>query len=203
MPGGIPGLSTGNTIINENDLEELARARWGLVGGVAPISPTALFSTYGVNPTIPRLTANVGQRSPVHHRRHHTVPSVPDSWNSVDLLRRATANNVLNFQNHARDMLNNNINLEEGVGVRDGLLYRTLSPNGSIYPDSIHKSTSKGEVSPDITPSHLQIAYSCNMTTNKCIPDIISEIKRSLDQQFSNILYQHSEQTFALQQGGC
>ena len=202
LPLGLPGLPIANPMVNGNDLEELARVHWGLGAGVAPVSSSALLSTFGANPVTSRLASHVGQRSPVHHRRHHTVPSVPEAWNSVELLRRATANNVLNFQNHARDMLNNNVNLEEGVGGRDGILYRTLSPNGTIYADSILKSTSKGEVSPELNPGHLQIAYSCNMTTSKCIPDIISEIKRSLDQQFSNTMYQQSEQAFALQQGG-
>ncbi|XP_078381024.1 serine/threonine-protein kinase SIK3-like isoform X2 [Oculina patagonica] len=114
IPANIPGVMMGNAMINENDLEELARARW-LGGGTLPISPVALLGTFGTNPAAALLAGNVGQRSPVHHRRHHTVPSAQDAWNSMDLLRRATANNVLS-QNHARDMLNNNINLEEGLG---------------------------------------------------------------------------------------
>jgi len=180
----------GNAIINENDLEELARARWGLGAGTLPLSPATLLGTFGTNPAAGLRTGSVGQRSPVHHRRHHTVPSAQDAWNSMDLLRRATANNVLS-QNHARDMLNNNINLEGGIGVRDGLLHRTLSPNGTIHQDSLLKSPNKGDV-----------AFSVNMTSNKCVSDIISEIRRSLDQRSAKIAYEQSDQTFTLQQGG-
>lgn len=39
------------------------------------------------------------------------------------------------------------------------------------------------------------------MTSSKCIPDIISEIRRSLDQRSAKIAYEQSEQTFTLQQG--
>ena len=201
IPANIPGVMMGNAMINENDLEELARARWGLSGGTLPLSPVALLGTFGTNPAA-LLAGNVGQRSPVHHRRHHTAPSAQDAWNPMDLLRRATANNVLS-QNHARDMLNNNINLEEGLGVRDGLLYRTLSPNGTINQDSLLKSPYKGDGTPDLTQTNtLRMAFSVNMTSNKCIPDIISEIKRSLDQRSAKIAYEQSDQTFTLQQGG-
>lgn len=203
IPANIPAAMMGNVIINESDLEELARAsRWGLGGGTLPLSPVTLLGTFGTNPAAALLAGNVGQRSPVHHRRHHTVPSPQDAWNSMDLLRRATANNVLS-QNHARDMLNNNINLEDGVGVRDGLLYRTLSPNGTIHQDSLLKSPQKGDGTPDLTQTNtLRMAFSVNMTSNKCIPDIISEIRRSLDQRSAKIAYEQSDQTFTLQQGG-
>ena len=202
IPASIPGVMMGNAIINENDLEELARPRWVLGAGTLPLSPATLLGTFGTNPAAALLAGNVGHRSPVHHRRHHTVASAQDAWNSVDLLRRATANNVLS-QNHARDMLNNNINLEEGLGVRDGLLYRTLSPNGMIHQDSFLKSPNKGDVTPDLTQTNtLRMAFSVNMTSNKCIPDIISEIRRSLDLRSANIAYEQSDQTFTLQQGG-
>lgn len=199
VPDGISTVMMGNTMVNENDLEELAIATWGMGRGTLPLTPTSLLSTFVGNPSGALLAGNVGQRSPVHHRRHHTVASAQDAWNSMDLLRRATANNVFT-QNHARDMLNNNINLEEGV--RDGLLYRTLSPNGTIYQDSLLKSPSKGDVTPDLTQTNnLRMAFSVNMTSNKCIPDIISEIRRSLDLRSSKITYEQSEQTFTLQQG--
>lgn len=202
IPANIPGVMMGNAMINENDLEELARARWALGGGTLPLSPVALLGTFGTNPAAALLAGNVGQRSPVHHRRHHTVPSAQDAWNSMDLLRRATANNVLS-QNHTRDMLNNNINLEEGLGVRDGLLYRTLSPNGTINQDSLLESPNIGDGKPDLTQTNtLRMAFSVNMTSNKCIPDIISEIRRSLDQRSAKIAYEQSDQTFTLQQGG-
>ena len=199
IPANIPGVLLGNAIINENDLEELARARWGLGGGTLPLSPAALLGTFGTNPAAALLAGNVAQRSPVHHRRHHTAPSTQEAWHSMDLLRRATANNVLS-QNHARDMLNNNINLEEGLGVRDGLLYRTLSPNGTINQDTL---LNKGDGTPDLAQTNtLRMAFSVNMTSNKCIPDIISEIRRSLDQRSAKIAYEQSDQTFTLQQGG-
>lgn len=203
IPANIPAVMLGNPIINENDLEELARAsRWGLGGGTLPLSPATLLGTFGTNPAAALLAGNVGQRSPVHHRRHHTVPSAQDAWNSMDLLRRATANNVLS-QNQARDMLNNNINLEEGLGIRDGLLYRTFSPNGTIHQDSLLNSLSKGDGAPDLAQTNtLRMAFSVNMTSSKCIPDIISEIRRSLDQRSAKISYEQSEQTFTLQQGG-
>lgn len=200
VPAGLPGVMMGNAMVNENDLEELARATWGMGRGTLPLAPTSLLSAFASNPAGALLTGNIGQRSPVHHRRHHTVASSQEAWNSMDLLRRATANNVL-AQNHARDVLNNNINLEEGV--RDGLLYRTLSPNGTIYQDSLLKSPSKGDVTPDLTQTNnLRMAFSVNMTSNKCIPDIISEIRRSLDLRSSKIAYEQSDQTFTLQQGG-
>lgn len=203
IPTSIPAAMLGNPVINENDLEELARAsRWGLGGGTMPLSPATLLGTIGTNPAAALLAGNVGQRSPMHHRRHHTVPSAQDAWNSMDLLRRATANNVLS-QNQARDMLNNNINLEEGLGIRDGLLYRTFSPNGTIHQDSLLNSLSKGDGSPDLTQTNtLRMAFSVNMTSSKCIPDILSEIRRSLDQRSAKIAYEQSEQTFTLQQGG-
>lgn len=200
IPAGLPSVMMGNTLVNENDLEELARATWGMGHAPQPLAPPTLLSTFASNPAGSLLTGNVGQRSPVHHRRHHTVPSAQDAWNSMDLLRRATANNVLS-QNHARDMLNNNINLEEGI--RDGLLYRTLSPNGTIYQDSLLKSPAKGDALPDLTQTNnLRMAFSVNMTSEKCIPDIISEIRRSLDLRSSKITYEQADQTFTLRQGG-
>ena len=199
IPASLPGVMMGNVMVNENDLEEL-RASWGVGRGTPLLTPTSLLSTFASTPAGALLAGNVGQRSPSHHRRHHTVPSAQDAWNSVDLLRRATANNVLT-QNHARDMLNNNINLEEGI--RDDLLYRTLSPNGSIYQDSLLKSLSKGDITPDLThTNNLRMAFCVNMTSNKCIPDIISEIRRSLDLRSSKIAYEQLDQTFTLQQGG-
>lgn len=198
ISAGLPSVMMGNTMVNENDLEGLARATWGIGHGTLPLTPTSLLSTFATNPSGALLTGNVGQRSPLHHRRHHTVAQ--DAWNSMDLLRMATANNVLT-QNHARDMLNNNINLEDGV--RDGLLYRTFSPNGTICQDPLLKSPSKGDVTPDLTQTNnLRMAFSVNMTSNKCIPDIISEIRRSLDLRSSKIAYEQSDQTFTLQQGG-
>lgn len=200
IPAGLPSVMMGNTLVNENDLEELARATWGMGHAPQPLAPPTLLSTFASNPAGSLLTGNVGQRSPVHHRRHHTVPSAQDAWNSMDLLRRATANNVLS-QNHARDMLNNNINLEEGI--RDGLLYRTLSPNGTINQDSLLKSPAKGDALPDLTQTNnLRMAFSVNMTSEKCIPDIISEIRRSLDLRSSKITYEQADQTFTLRQGG-
>ena len=199
VPAGFPGVVMGNPTLNENDLQELARATWGMGRGTLPSTPVSLLPTFMTNPTGTLLTSNVGQHSPLHHRRHHTVASTEDALHSMDLLRRATASTVLT-QNHARDMLNNNINLEEGL--RDGLLYRTLSPNGTIYQDSLLKSPSKGDVTPDFTQANnLRKAFSVNMTSNKCIPDIISEIRRSLDLRASKIAYEQSEQTFTLQQG--
>lgn len=47
-------------------------------------------------------------------------------------------------------MLNNNINLEEGFGVRDGLLYRIFFFNGMIYQDFFFKFLNKGDVVLDL-----------------------------------------------------
>lgn len=200
VSAGISGVMMGNTMVNENDLEELARVTLGMGRGTIAMSPASLLATYTGNPVGALLTGNVGQRSPLHHRRHHTVASPQEAWNSMELLRRATANNVSLTQNHARDMLNNNINLEDGV--RDGLLYRTLSPNGTIYQDDMRKTPSIGDVNPDLAQTNtLRMAFSVNMTSNKCIPDIISEIRRSLDLRASDIAYEQSDQTFTLQQG--
>ncbi|KAK2573445.1 Serine/threonine-protein kinase SIK3 [Acropora cervicornis] len=201
VSSGVSGVMMGNTMVNENDLEELARATWGMGRGTLPLSPASLLATYTGNPASALLTGNIGPRSPLHHRRHHTVASSQEAWNSVDLLRRATANNVSLTPNHTRDMLNNNINLEDGV--RDGLLSRSLSPNGTIYQDSMLKTPSIGDVTPDLTQTNnLRLAFSVNMTSNKRIPDIISEIRRSLDLRTSNIAYEQSDQVFTFQQGG-
>lgn len=45
-------------------------------------------------------------------------------------------------------MLNNNINLEDGV--RDGLLYRIFLFNGIIYQDDMRKMFSIGDVNLDL-----------------------------------------------------
>ena len=80
LPANIPGVMMGNAIINETDLEELARARWGLGAGTFLLSPATLLGMFGTNPAAALLVGNVGHRFPVHHRRHHTVASAQDGW---------------------------------------------------------------------------------------------------------------------------
>lgn len=194
---GIPNtaaLSLSDTFVNENELDELTRVRLGL-----PPAPAAILANFGTNLAGPRLSINPGQRSPIHHRRHHTVSTVQDAWNSVDLLRRAAANNAMGTQNHTRDMLNNNsINLKDGL-LTSGPLVHLMSPNGTIYNDPSLKSGIKGG---ELTPNSVRLAFSVNMTSAKSVSDILSEIKQTLDERSANIRYEQSEQLFTLQQGG-
>ena len=165
------------------------------------LSPTtaSLISTLG-NPLTSRLAGTTGQRTPLRHYRHHTVPSSQEVWNNMDLIRRVAANNTLTSPNHARDMLNNNINLKDLADNGTGLL-RSMSPNGTIYTEPLFKSSSKGDLDSELSPTSVRLALSVNMTSHKDVPDIISEIRRTLDQRSPNVVYEQAEQVFTVKHG--
>ena len=192
-----PGvLNLGNAVVHENELDDVTRLRLGFP--LSSASPLANFSTNRAGGA--RLGMNAGQRSPIHHRRHHTVSTVQDARNSVDLLRRATANNTISTPNHARDMINNNsINSKDTLVSGPPALTQDMPSNGMIYTDpSLHSGGEMG----GITPSSLRVAFAVNMTSTKCVQDILSEIKQTLDERSASIRYEQAQQVFTLQQGG-
>lgn len=184
----------GSHMVNESDLVDISSIPWPFESG--RVSPTlALISG---NPLARRIASSAGQRTG-HHYRHHTVPTPQELWSNVDLLRRVAANNVLTSQNHARDVLNNNVNLKE-VSGNPGLL-RTLSPSRSIYTEPLFKSSSKGDLKDELAPS-VRFAYSVSITSHKNLPDIICEIRRTLDQRSPILVYEQNEQLFTVSYDG-
>lgn len=182
----------GSNMVNESDLFDINRFPWSLETG--RVSPT--LSLISGNPLARHIAATTVQR---RHVRHHTVPTPQELWNNVDLIRRVATNNVMTSQNHARDVLNNNVNLKEMSGS-PGLL-GTFSPNGSIYAEPLFKSSSKGSLNDELSQS-VRFAVSVSITSHKNIPDIIEEIRRTLDQQSPNLVYEQTEQLFTVNHGG-
>lgn len=202
FPMSFPHLSPnlGTHLINENDLVDLSGGPWPVDSGRLSPTTASLISTLG-NPLTSRLAGTTGQRTPLRHYRHHTVPSSQEMWNNMDLIRRVAANNALTSPNHARDMLNNNINLKDLGGNGTGLL-RTVSPNGTIYTEPpLFKSSSKGDLNSELSPTSVRFAFSVNMTSHKDVPDIICEIRRTLDQRSPNVVYEQTEQLFTVKHG--
>ena len=189
----------------ERDLDEISNITEGPLGigglnnSIPPITAAALLSaSFTANANAARLLQSVGRGT--HHRRHHTVQTSRDAWTSVDLLRRAAANNAVNAGNHTPDMLNNNsINIKDGTGSS---LLRSLSPNGLLFDQRHHKAGVKRDSASDLTPNSIQLALSVNMTSNKCVSEILNEIRRTLELRSSSVVYKEAEQAFTLQHGG-
>lgn len=187
----LASTALGSHMVNESDLVDISSIPWPLESG--RVSPT--LSLISGNP----LSRRIASQRTGRHYRHHTVPTPQELWTNVDLLRRVAANNVMASQNHARDVLNNNVNLKE-VSGSPGLL-RTISPSRSIYTEPLFKSSSKGDLNDELSPS-VRFAYSVSITSHKNMPDIICEIRRTLDQRSPNLVYEQNEQLFTVNYGG-
>lgn len=189
----------------DNELDEITNISGGPLGmgsinnSLTPGTAAALLSaSFAANANAARFFQVAGRGN--HHRRHHTVQTSRDAWTSVDLLRRAVANNAINIGGHSPDMLNNNsINLKDSS---TNSLFGSLSPNGFLYEQGHMKSGSKRNSTSELTANSIQLAFSVNMTSNKCVSEIRNEIRRTLDLRSATVAYKEAGQSFTLQQGG-
>lgn len=165
-----------------------------------PVNPLTATSVYAA--TLNAEAANSATVSSArvggHRRRHHTVQTSEEARN--DLLRRATANNL-----YKRLPFNNNlispVASKDDILGGDGELPRVLSPKGSIFIDPMIKVEGTNGFNTTSTPSHMKFAFNMNKVSHKSVTSILDEVRSTLDNRASSLLYKQSNLLFTLQDG--
>ena len=166
-------------------------------GPINPLSATSVYAASLNAETVNSATVS-SSRVGGHHRRHHTVQTSDEARN--DLLRQATANNLykrLPFNNN----LINPVTSKEDILVGDGGLPRVLSPKGSIFIDPMIKVDGTNGFNTNSTPDHMKFAFYMNKISHKSVTSILDEVRSTLDNRASSLLYKQSNLLFTLQDG--
>ena len=133
-----------------------------------------------------------------HHRRHHTVPN---DETPNELLRQAQANNL-----YKRLPFNNNlitaVSSKEDILGEGGRLGRSLSPKGSLFTDPMIKlESTNGLITSPSPPNHMTLAFNMNMISHKSVRSILDEVRNTLDNRSTSLMYNQSDLLFTLQDG--
>ncbi|XP_070551720.1 serine/threonine-protein kinase SIK3 homolog isoform X2 [Ptychodera flava] len=144
-----------------------------------------------------------------HHRRHHTIQTNSDALLQVQaqLLRRTIpvpvpVGDFANFIN-----TNNNNENRNDMFVQTGKYFQ-MQP-GEGVPFLMHGLSnlppfSKGDSNLELNrePTTLKYARSFSLMTAKELPDVVQEIRRTLDTRGPSLTYQNSENMFSLENRG-